>query len=236
MTSQSNSDPQVAKTSDQQSDQISNPNSSTINTSPINFSDIFNVDNVVQDLVKNKISLIIPDFDKKPEDMIPLDIAGKILSSWQSKIGCSSSELMIGFTKLVQDGGTNKNKKNLTRTINNHTFDIVDLRKFINSHTSDKGTVRQLAKTYRRSIASLSLAYGFHGPLVTDLQRRNENYQFTEDDKCFCNEVFTDYYDTSMPARIREFLLARENSIRMDNFSKSKSRPKKQNNKSKKKK
>lgn len=119
---------------------------------------------------------------------------------------------MAGLAKLCQDGGTNKNKQKLVRNIEGYTFDWAVLRECIHFHQT-RGTVRQLAKTYRRSIAKIYLINSWPGPLLADLRKRFPEVTISSPDSIYCSEIFSGDYHPDVPAYVRELLSKRETAI-----------------------
>lgn len=172
--------------------------------------------------------------DTAPKDRLSIEVTKKVISDFAKKYETTEIQAIIGITKLTQDGGTNTGKSKLVRTVNNVSYDISVLRNIIKVH-SPTGTVRQLAKALRDTIAVISLENSWPGPLLKELQRSNPSLPISSVDAIYCSEIHTDNYGAHMPARIREALQQREQKLREER-SKSLPSPKPNGKKKKKKK
>lgn len=153
--------------------------------------------------------------DKKSKDELDENTTKIIINGYAMKYNTSTENALIAITKFVQDGGSNSSRPNMTRKINNIEFELSDLRQVIRLH--DKfGTVRKLAKTLRKIIATIAIINNWPGPLYKDIQRINPTLIITERDSIYCAEFNADNYDAEMPAKIREALQQREQKIRED--------------------
>lgn len=153
--------------------------------------------------------------DIKSKDELDEKVTREIVHNFANKYNTDHSTALIAITKLVQDGGTNTSRPNLTRKINNKEFELSDLRQIIRVY--DKfGTVRKLAKSLRKVIATIAKANNWPGPIFKDIQRINPSMVISDNDAVYCAEFNVDNYDSEMPARIREALQQREQRIRED--------------------
>lgn len=153
--------------------------------------------------------------DKKSKDELDDKVVKDIVLNFANKYNTDQSTSIIAITKFVQDGGTNTSRPNMTRKINGIEFELLDLRQIIKLH--DKfGTVRKLAKSLRKVIATIAIVNNWPGPIYKDLQRINPSMIISDTDATYCSEFNVDNYDSEMPARIREALQQREQRIRED--------------------
>jgi hypothetical protein len=153
--------------------------------------------------------------DKKNKDELDDKTLKEIIYNMANKYNTDHKTALIAITKFVQDGGTNTSRPNMTRRINNIDFELSDLRQIIRVY--DKfGTVRKLAKSLRKVIATIAKVNNWSGPIYKDLQRINPTMIISDNDAVYCSEFNVDNYDTEMPARIREALQQREQKIRED--------------------
>lgn len=122
-------------------------------------------------------------------------------------------ELTIaGITKLIQDGGTNQSKKNLTVLISNKEFELNKLRDILKS--IDKTyTVRKFAKGARDIIIKVALINEWPGPLTKELSRVNQNLTITPSLAPWCLEIHSDNYNC--PNEIRDALVRREEQLKL---------------------
>lgn len=159
-----------------------------------------------------------PEEEISTGDTLSKETANKILIDYGRKNNCTTTDAIIGITKLIQDGGANASKTNLKRKINGILFDINDLRDTIKFHDKS-GTVRKFAKTLRDSISYIALINNWTGPLLKDLMRSEPQLEITNEESIWCNEIHSDNYAPSVPPRIREALQRREHRIREQNKS-----------------
>lgn len=153
--------------------------------------------------------------DKKSKDELDDKVVKDVITNFSNKYNTDQTTALIAITKFVQDGGTNTSRPNMTRKINGIEFELSDLRQIIKLH--DKfGTVRKLAKSLRKIIATIAIVNNWPGPIYKDLQRINPSMIISETDAAYCSEFNVDNYDSEMPARIREALQQREQRIRED--------------------
>lgn len=145
-------------------------------------------------------------------DVFEYITAKDIVLSYAAHNNVGFSDALRGIACLVQAGGTNATKPNLTRTINGVSFDLNDLRKIIKEH-NPQGTVRQLAKTYRDAIAVYAAANSWSGPLYKELSTY-PGIRIDSLDAVYCVEIHSDNLSPQMPTHIREALQAREKKLR----------------------
>lgn len=153
--------------------------------------------------------------DKKSMDEFDEKTTKDIICSFANNYNISELESIIVISKIVQDGGTNSSRPNMTRTINGKTYELTDLRQIIRLHDRF-GTVRKLAKSMRNIISLISKVNNWPGPLYKDLLRMNPTLEMNKNDLIYCSEFNADNYDKEMPPRIREALQQREQKIRDD--------------------
>lgn len=181
---------------------------------------------IIQDKENIKVEFIE---DNKTKDELDEKILKEIVDNFANKYKTDQKTALIAITKFVQDGGTNTSRPNMTRRINNIEFELADLRQIIRVY--DKfGTVRKLAKSLRRIIATIASINNWPGPIYKDLQRINPSMIISDIDAVYCSEFNVDNYDPEMPAKIREALQQREQKIREDRNKFSFQRKKKVNN------
>jgi hypothetical protein len=155
--------------------------------------------------------------DVKPQGesyQMPPEEAKKIISQYATASGASLELGTAAIVYIIQHGGTNQSKKNLSVEMGGTTFTLEKLRDVIKV-VSPKGTVRQLAKAIRNLVAAISLTNGWEGPLYKDIRRNNPNDEISPDDAVWCNEIHTDNYDPACPNKIREALIRREEKLRL---------------------
>ena len=146
-----------------------------------------------------------------PEDMLPVEVANTIVDAYAIRNKCTKTQAMVGIAFLIQEGGTNSSKTNLTRTVNDINFNINELRTVIrNNHPN--GTVRQLAKTMRKIIGRIATINSWPGTLTREINRISET-PISSADSIYCCEIYSDFYDEVMPPRIRELLQRREREL-----------------------
>lgn len=166
---------------------------------------------ILHEASKSSYRATVSEKETSPEDMIPRDVANTIVSAYAVLNKTDFKTAMVGITYLIQEGGTNSSKINLTRTVNNIPFNINDLRTVIRNNYKG-GTVRQLAKTLRKAIANISIINSWPGTLLREINRISTT-PIASEDAPFCCEIYSDFYDPIMPPRIRELLQQREREI-----------------------
>jgi hypothetical protein len=184
-------------------------------TNNLNIKDL-SLDEINSHLINNNDELIVNiEEDKKNKDELDDKTLKEIIQNMANKYNTNNTTVLIAITKFVQDGGTNTSRPNMTRKINNIEFELSDLRQIIRVY--DKfGTVRKMAKSLRKIIATIARANNWPGPIYKDLQRINPTMIISDYDAVYCSEFNVDNYDPEMPARIREALQQREQKIRED--------------------
>lgn len=76
---------------------------------------------------------------------------------------------------LIQEGGANRSKNNITVKVNQYEFSLKSLRFSIKQTVSSNTTIRQLARTLSKEILKIALAEKMRGPLVNELQKIDPN-------------------------------------------------------------
>jgi hypothetical protein len=143
---------------------------------------------------------------------------------------CSEETAITGLVKLIQDGGPNTSKRDLTVTVNDISLDIETIRKII-ATIDKKGTVRKFAKGIRSIVARVAEINNWPGPLFKDIRRNNPNLEFQSDWPIWCNEIHSDNYQDECPPQISEALQKREQSLRDTMLINSKKSPKQKSSK-----
>jgi hypothetical protein len=194
------------------------------NTTPDPIS-LDNMAKLAEELAKdtNSLKATVSVEETKGADVLPPEIAAKIVNDFAKKYATNNTNALIGISKLVQDGGTNTGKPQLTRTINGIAFDLTDLRNIIKVH-DNTGTVRKLAKTLKNIISLIALTNSWVGPLYKDLQRQNPTLTISSTDAIYCSEIHTDNHESGMPTHIREALQSREQKLRESRIATSKTK------------
>ncbi len=90
------------------------------------------------------------DQSTKKIDTLPTSAIDEIVRQFAKKSNTNEEAAVIGIAALCQCGGTNSSNPSLKRTINGVVFDLPVLREVVRFVTSNKGTVRQLAKSMRK--------------------------------------------------------------------------------------
>ena len=119
---------------------------------------------------------------------------------------------VVGITKLIQNGGTNQSKKNLTVTVSGKEFELKQLREMLKSQDKTY-TVRKFAKGAREIIIEVAKKNQWAGPLVKDLARANPNLKITPENAPRCNEIHSDIHNCLN--EIRDALIRREEQYKM---------------------
>lgn len=119
---------------------------------------------------------------------------------------------IAGITKLIQDGGTNQSKKNLTVTIGETSFELNNFRSILQSKNKTY-TVRKFAKGARDLIIKVSIINQWPGPLVKDLMRIQPNLTISQETAPWCNEIHSD--NLNCPHEIRDALIRREEQYKL---------------------
>lgn len=161
----------------------------------------------------------IPDY-MEPEDSL------KVINKYSTLHSVPFELAAAGITKLVQDGGTNQSKKNLTVVVAGIPFELNKLRMILQS--IDKNlTVRKFAKGARDLISKIAYINKWPGPLTKDLARINPNLIITPELAPWCNEIHSDNYNC--PNEIRDALIRREEQFKLLFKQKTDTNPKKTN-------
>ncbi len=155
--------------------------------------------------------------DQKSKDEFNEKTTKEIIISFANKYNVDHKTALIAITKLIQDGGTNLGRPNMTKSIKGINFELADLRQVIKLHERF-GTVRKLAKSLRRIIAIIAKENNWPGTLHKDLLRLNPSLTISREDSVYCSEFNVDNYEPDMPAKIREAIQQREQKIRDEKF------------------
>jgi len=116
-----------------------------------------------------------------------------------------------GLTLLIQQGGTNQSKRNLTVNYKGNEYDLNKLRQILTS-TDKTYTVRKFAKGARAIIIEIALLNNWPGPLTKSLVQSNPNLEITSELAPWCNEIHSDNYDC--PHQVRDALIRREEQLK----------------------
>lgn len=172
-------------------------------------------------------NIVVSEIDNKSQDIFSEITAKNIISTFADKYEIDHRTALVVITKIIQDGGTNSSRPNLTVVINGKPYELAVLKQSIRLHDRF-GTVRKLAKTIRSIVACIAKLNKWPGPLYKDVQRLFPNLSFTLEEAAYCSEFNSDNYDQDMPPRLRESLQQREQKIRERrmNFANYKQKPK----------
>ena len=150
--------------------------------------------------------------DTRVPDYIPPDKCWEIIKKYAEQQQFDIDTTIAGLTALIQKGGTNQSKKNLTILIGKNSFDLNKFRQFLTNKDS-KYTVRKFAKGIRHIIILIAQKNTWEGPLAKELLRVNPNLNITPDLAPWCNEIHSDNYDC--PNEIRDALIRREEQYKI---------------------
>lgn len=145
-------------------------------------------------------------------DYIEPDECTQIIRKYSTLHNTPQDLTIAGITKLIQNGGTNKSKTNLTVKINEQEFELSKLRTILESYNKNL-TVRKLAKGIRKLVIAIALNNKWPGPLTKELSRNNPNLTITPELAPWCNEIHSDNYDC--PNEIRDALVRREEQLKL---------------------
>ena len=173
------------------------------------------------------------DQSQKKIDTLPPDQVEEVIRQFAQKSGASSGLATVGIAALCQAGGTNANNPSLKRIINGVVFDLQVLRGVV-SYVTEKGTVRQLAKSMRDAIARISLVNDWPGPLANALVKEFPDKKFDSTDLIYAAEYHDDNRNPEFPPAIAEALAIREARGREARRNQVKPSPKSKNKKKKK--
>lgn len=149
------------------------------------------------------------DQSQKKIDTLPQDQVDEVIRQFAQKSGTTPGLATIGIAALCQAGGTNAGNPSLKRTINGIVFDLQVLRGVV-SYVTDKGTVRQLAKSMRNVIAKISIANDWPGPLANALVKEFPDKKFDSTDLVYAAEFHDDNRNPEFPVAVAEALAIRE--------------------------
>jgi len=150
------------------------------------------------------------DQSQKKIDTLPPDIVEEVVRQYAQKSESSPGLATVGIAALCQAGGTNAGNPSLKRTINGIVFDLQTLRGVVSYVTSNKGTVRQLAKSMRDVIAFISISNDWQGPLANALVKEFPDKEFSSTDLVYAAEYHDDNRSAEFPVNIAEALALRE--------------------------
>jgi hypothetical protein len=174
------------------------------------------------------------DQSQKKIDSLPPSTVDEIVRQYASKSTTTPGLAIIGIAALCQSGGSNAGNPSLKRTINGIVFDLTTLREVVKYVTSNKGTVRQLAKSMRNVIAKISIANDWPGPLATALVKEFPELEFNSTDLIYAAEYHDDNRQPEFPPNVAKALAIREAKGREARRSASKPAPKGKKSKNKK--
>jgi hypothetical protein len=172
----------------------------------------YTMEQIANEVTKNKEQFIFVSDESADTDAMQEEDCLKICQRYAALNGIPLIYVIAGFTKLIQSGGTNQSKNNLTVKVNGYEFDINELRKLIQSQNK-KLTVRKFAKGARKMVIAIALTNQWPGPLSKELARNNPNLVITPELAPWCNEIHSDNYDC--PNEIRDALVRREEQLRI---------------------
>lgn len=176
------------------------------------------LDQLNEEITKDNSDLQVETIeDQKTKDEFDEKTTKEIIINFANKYNVDHKTSLIAITKLIQDGGTNLGRPNMTRIIKGINFELADLRQVIKLHDRF-GTVRKLAKSLRSIIAAIAKVNNWPGTLHKDLLRLNPALTISKEDSVYCSEFNVDNYEQDMPARIREALQQREQKIRDERY------------------
>jgi hypothetical protein len=166
------------------------------------------INSVSQETEKYKYSTT----ETKPNDFMSTEKCSEVLQKYSNLHDIPLEHTIAGITKLIQDGGTNQSKKNLTVVVGDKEFELNKLRDILKS--IDKTlTVRKFAKGARDIIIKVAQINGWPGPLTKELIRVNQNLLITPDLAPWCLEIHSDNYNC--PNEIRDALVRREEQLKL---------------------
>jgi len=175
------------------------------------------------------------DQEQRKIDTLPPELVHKVIQQYAEKSETTPGMAVVGIAALCQAGGSNAGNPSLKRTINKITFDLQTLREVVKYVTSNKGTVRQLAKSMRDVIAKISMANDWPGPLANALVKEFPDIKFDSNDLVYAAEYHDDNRNPEFPEQVAKALAIREARGREARRTMVKSAPKgKKKNKNKK--
>jgi hypothetical protein len=149
------------------------------------------------------------DQSQKKIDTLSPDDVNEVIRQFVQKSGTTPGLATVGIAVLCQAGGTNAGNPSLKRTINGVVFDLQVLRSVV-SYVTDKGTIRQLAKSMRNVIAKISMANYWPGPLANALVKEFPDKKFDSTDLVYAAEFHDDNRNPEFPVAIAEARAIRE--------------------------
>jgi hypothetical protein len=166
------------------------------------------------------------DQSQKKIDSLPPETVDEVVRQYAIKSTTTTGLAVVGIAALCQAGGTNAGNPSLKRTINGIVFDLATLREVVKYVTSNKGTVRQLAKSMRDVIAKISIVNDWPGPLATALVKEYPELEFDSTDLIYAAEYHDDNRHPEFPPNVAKALAFREAKGRESRRSGSKPAPK----------
>lgn len=172
------------------------------------------------DYRKKSYRLDYPSAKLANKGMIPKDKALEILEKFHLFSQCEDHNITFrGFALLIQEGGANRSKNNISVTVDGKEFSLELLKTAIKQSVSTNSTVRQLARTLNEEILKVALAEGLKGPLVNELKKiESSSKRVKEEEYPYCNEIFSENENT--PRHIKKYLDIREEQIKTRNDKK----------------
>lgn len=150
------------------------------------------------------------DQEQRKIDTLSPETVDKVIQQFAEKSQTTPIMAVFGITALCQAGGSNAGNPSLKRTINKITFDLQTLREVVKYVTSNKGTVRQLAKSMRDVIAKISMANDWPGPLANALVKEFPDMKFDSNDLVYAAEYHDDNRNPEFPEVVAKALAIRE--------------------------
>lgn len=150
--------------------------------------------------------------DTRVPDYIPKEKCWELAKKYAEFLQLDLDTTFAGITALIQKGGTNQSKKNLTILIGNIPFELNKFRQFL-TNSDSKYTVRKFAKGSRDLTIQISLKNQWEGPLTQEILRVNPNLNISPELAPWCNEIHSDNYDC--PNEIRDALIRREEQFKI---------------------
>ncbi len=170
------------------------------------------LEEIAKEVTENKHKYNFVSDQAAEDDSMDQEDCLNVMKKYSILHGIPTIIAITGIVKLIQDGGTNQSKTNLTVKVNDYEIDLNKLRNVLQSH-SKKLTVRKLAKGARKAVIAIALNYQWPGPLTKELSRNNPNLVITPELAPWCNEIHSDNYDC--PNEIRDALVRREEQFKI---------------------
>lgn len=178
---------------------------------------IENLEEFEQVLKESKEEFKVNMIEETPrkKDFLEKDKTNEIIQSFAKKSNAEFSETIIGIAALIQGGGTNASIPPFIRSINGKDYDLKTLREVVSFETSNKGTIRQLAKSMRDVIYEIALRNDWLGPLSKALQTEYPEEKFTTLDLVAASEIHEDNPNPRLPQNVIRCLKDRAQKIKV---------------------